>query len=605
MTYLGFHLVFIIPVIIVLTVLISRQPIKPQRRELTAIVVLMVIAFVYTTPWDNFLVREQIWTYRQGTVLGTIGFVPVEEYAFFLLQTVLVGQWTLLVTRWLPTDLSIQRPQIWPSILGLLLGVALSTTGWLIAPIDEWRYLSLILVWACPVLAVQWTVGGGVLWRNALIVAVSAGVPALYLSIADRIAIGNGIWTILPGTSSGILIGGLPIEEGLFFVVTSLLVVQGILLYQWVLQLDALESLRLFQPPERTETVPPPTLKMGARLRFALQSRLIWPAYALFILTTITFSLGLELSLNAQLVPLLLSAVIFGLPHGAVDHLAPFRISGRKVKPVLLAGFMLLYLVPVTLYLGIWAVIPTIGFVLFILMTWYHWGSGELHSLLTLIPSQVGATRVSNGLAVLARGSLPMVVPLLAFPDVVAQAAVAIIGSFGGDVAGLGWAFTNAFRFRALLVVVSLNSLWLVTNLMESGATSQWLQNAGETVLLFAFFYVVPPFFAIGLYFCLWHAVRHIIRLMLLTPASEVDLTQGKILRPLGRYMLEAAPLTLVSIGLLAVLYMVVPTQPTDLLSGVGLYLALIAALTLPHTLLVIWMDSQQSIQAPMGKVQG
>lgn len=594
MTYLGFHLVFIIPVIIILLTVIRVRSIKPRTSELVAIGILVVIAFLYTTPWDNFLVREQIWTYRDGAVLGTIGFVPIEEYAFFVLQTILVGLWTIIVTRLIPTDLTILRPPLAPSIMGLIVGAGLSVVGWLIAPIDSWRYMSLILVWACPVLALQWTVGGGVLWRNWRTTLVSFGVPALYLSVADRIAIGNGIWTILPGTSSGILVGGLPIEEGLFFVVTSMLVVQGILLYQWVVQLDAIASLRLFQLPEQTDGQSVSGQLISPALRFSLQSKLIWPVYAVFLLMSIAFSLGLQLSLTVQLLPLVLSAALLGLPHGAVDHLAPFRVLGRRVKPLWLLVFILVYLVPVAIYLGVWLFLPVFGFIFFILMTWYHWGSGELHTLLTLIPSELGASRISNVLAVIARGSLPMLVPLLAFPATYEQAAGAIIGSFGGELGPITWLFSSEIRFGILLLVVSINSLWLVTNLMENGASPQWLQKAGETILLFVFFYVTPPFFAVGLYFCLWHAVRHIIRLMLLTPASEAELQQARILKPLARYMLEALPLTVVSLGMLGLLYTVVPTQPVDLLSGVGLYLALIAALTLPHTILVIWMDIQQ-----------
>jgi lycopene cyclase domain-containing protein len=84
------------------------------------------------------------------------------------------------------------------------------------------------------VLALQWGVG----WRYLLAVrrrlAVMVAVPALYLSTIDRIAIEMGLWTISPMYSTGLFVGGLPIEEGAFFLVTSLFLAQALVLLRWV-----------------------------------------------------------------------------------------------------------------------------------------------------------------------------------------------------------------------------------------------------------------------------------------------------------------------------------------------------------------------------------
>ena len=53
--------------------------------------VVLLLAFAYTTPWDNYLVFREVWGYPPGRVLATIGYVPVEEYAFFLLQPIMTG----------------------------------------------------------------------------------------------------------------------------------------------------------------------------------------------------------------------------------------------------------------------------------------------------------------------------------------------------------------------------------------------------------------------------------------------------------------------------------------------------------------------------------
>jgi lycopene cyclase domain len=56
-----------------------------------AIPIVCLIAFTYTTPWDNYLVAQEVWWYGANRVVGTIGYVPVEEYMFFVLQPILTG----------------------------------------------------------------------------------------------------------------------------------------------------------------------------------------------------------------------------------------------------------------------------------------------------------------------------------------------------------------------------------------------------------------------------------------------------------------------------------------------------------------------------------
>jgi hypothetical protein len=52
--------------------------------------------------------------------------------------------------------------------------------------------------------------------------------------VIDRIAIGNGIWTISETYTTGLGLLGLPLEEMAFFVVTNCFVVQGLVLLPWV-----------------------------------------------------------------------------------------------------------------------------------------------------------------------------------------------------------------------------------------------------------------------------------------------------------------------------------------------------------------------------------
>ncbi len=222
MTYLQFHLAFTVPLLLALGLL---QPRGWGRWGPLAL--LTAVAFAWTTPWDNYLVAREVWTYPADRVLATIGYVPVEEYAFFLIETVLAGLWYRIVrARWTLTEAAAGRGA---HIAGAVGFGALTVLGALLWGMGgHGLYLGLILVWACPVLAAMWWIDGGRLARRGRLLAAAVLPPTLYFWVADRIAIGLGIWDITDATRTGAEIAGLPVEEALFFFVTTLLVAQGL-----------------------------------------------------------------------------------------------------------------------------------------------------------------------------------------------------------------------------------------------------------------------------------------------------------------------------------------------------------------------------------------
>nr|WP_231751592.1 lycopene cyclase domain-containing protein [Halogeometricum sp. CBA1124] len=95
-------------------------------------------------------------------------------------------------------------------------------------------YLGAILAWAAPVLALQWGFGWPYLWAVRRTFALAVAVPTLYFWVADWFAIWLDIWYISPAHTTGVSLLGLPVEEATFFLVTNLFVVQGLLLFLWV-----------------------------------------------------------------------------------------------------------------------------------------------------------------------------------------------------------------------------------------------------------------------------------------------------------------------------------------------------------------------------------
>ena len=102
-TYLQFHLLFNLPALLILLALAWRRG-RLGARQVRAIGVLCLIVLAATTPWDNWAVYRGIWDFdwaRTTPVEVPLGGVrwrlPAEEYAFFLIETVLVSLFALLL----------------------------------------------------------------------------------------------------------------------------------------------------------------------------------------------------------------------------------------------------------------------------------------------------------------------------------------------------------------------------------------------------------------------------------------------------------------------------------------------------------------------------
>jgi lycopene cyclase domain-containing protein len=249
-TYLAFHAVFIVPPVVALAVWLRRRRGALPPRAAWALAAIAAIAFAYTTPWDNYLVARGVWRYGASRVVGVIGYVPAEEYLFFLLQPVLAGLWFYAILiqrngaaggangtlrqlqRFTPTEAAAVHEGFYTAGMRMI-----GATTWLIVAAlgGVWlmlggagTYAGLILVWAAPIVAGLWMYAGGEIWPRRRLCALGIAAPTAYLWVADAIAIRLGIWSIDPRLSTGITIAGLPVEEALFFLMTNILVVVGL-----------------------------------------------------------------------------------------------------------------------------------------------------------------------------------------------------------------------------------------------------------------------------------------------------------------------------------------------------------------------------------------
>jgi lycopene beta-cyclase len=96
MTYLEFHALFSLPALLIAGACARRAVRRAHAPWLTALCAIVVL---FTTPWDAYAVATGIWDFGEGTVLFRILRLPIEEYAFFILQTVTVGLLTIALLR--------------------------------------------------------------------------------------------------------------------------------------------------------------------------------------------------------------------------------------------------------------------------------------------------------------------------------------------------------------------------------------------------------------------------------------------------------------------------------------------------------------------------
>ncbi|MEF8784265.1 MAG: lycopene cyclase domain-containing protein [Haloarculaceae archaeon] len=236
LTYLAFLAVFLVVPLVslgVATALQTNRHRPPRSVRVGGMAVIVVLALAYTTPWDNYLIAEGVWWYGDGRVAARLWLAPAEEYIFIVLQSVLVAAWTFYLAG--PVDGSVSHT--WADrIGGGLAGFGVTALGAvLVVGPQSTFYLGAIVLWAGPVLALQWAVG----WRYLLSVprrvAAGVAVPVVYLCAIDWFAIRQGVWTISADHTTGLAVASLPIEEATFFLLTSTFVVQGLVLLRWVI----------------------------------------------------------------------------------------------------------------------------------------------------------------------------------------------------------------------------------------------------------------------------------------------------------------------------------------------------------------------------------
>ncbi len=265
-------------------------------------------------------------------------------------------------------------------------------------------------------------------------------------------------------------------------------------------------------------------------------------------------------------------ALIVGVPHGAVDHLMAERLTGRVPLPLVVVG-----------YAGTagaaWALLQWGGpaaFLAVIALSGLHFGLGELEVARELTgwrPARLTAA------AIVIAGSGALALPLARSGDQFAAVADAISPQLAqalGAAPVQFWA-TAGWAGAALIAVAAS---------LRSGHPGVAL-DIGLIGLLGV---VAPPLVAFAVWFGGWHALRHSARMLTVEPGCSALLAAGRRRAAVRRLARLAAPSTIAALATVAVLgwYGANAGDPVAVLAVV---LNLLLALTVPHMVVVMWLD--------------
>ena len=285
---------------------------------------------------------------------------------------------------------------------------------------------------------------------------------------------------------------------------------------------------------------------------------------------------------------------LFGIPHGAVDHLVaatfePTRPSASApgsatpVSAVSQRRFHLLYVAAMAAYGLVWLVIPGVALVGFLLVSVHHFGQSDLAHL-RIDRWQQLAIQVSRGLFLV---GLVLVANLTAVSPVIER-----MGGF--DPTSWPWLAGHTVAWAVLLVGQQLAVGLFVARRISDRTTIT--REAITIISLTALLVAADPLIGFAVYFGLWHSLNHLNVLadVLGHRAGSAALAPVELAR-------IAAPRSAVSIAALAIL--IVGAQSlgqTDFI--VPITLIFVSMLTLPHMIVVERLWQAESAR-PVGQL--
>jgi len=291
--------------------------------------------------------------------------------------------------------------------------------------------------------------------------------------------------------------------------------------------------------PPANQSGSPGVVSFGTRHE-VLQRGLPW------LLLSSGLVLGLvdhEFTRRFAVAPFMVSLLLFGMPHGAMDWVVNNRLQGLRSLPRQLQGFLgYLGWMAVSVILLVFA--PFVTIAAFMALTILHFGLADLYA------TRNDGSSLGFRIAFIASRGLLVLGPAFAFhtaeawypfglligTPVLEASSVAAIStvSWIGTILGLGTA----------TVLAGIR--------MRSDSTRRGTLDLVESLLVFGMVAATSPLFGVGLFFVSTHAFRHSIRLST-TPEVGGEPEVRHVLLGLWRMHMRSMPLLVPTFAIIVV----------------------------------------------------
>jgi Brp/Blh family beta-carotene 15,15'-monooxygenase len=274
------------------------------------------------------------------------------------------------------------------------------------------------------------------------------------------------------------------------------------------------------------------------------------------IMTSLALALGLVFDLNTNLYGLLfilVFVVLLGVPHGSLDVL--FASQTYELKNISLwLKFVAYYLTAALAVILVWWLVPNVFFIVFLILSALHF-SDDLNL------SDFAVLKLSYGTAIISFPSL------LFSQELINLYAMIIETNTATNI-------VKASQFISMPAGMVI-AFYLVNQKID-------VRTKLELLCTCALFLMLNPILAFGVYFCLMHSARHLIR-------SRFFLRQFTSQAFLNALIFPTIAVILMGL----IIWWIGPKKPLEV-DMIRIIFVGLAALTVPHA----WVLKQSNFQA-------
>lgn len=269
--------------------------------------------------------------------------------------------------------------------------------------------------------------------------------------------------------------------------------------------------------------------------------------------------------------------LVIGMPHGALDHIIAFKAFDQPKNLKNQAIFYGSYLGIMLLYGIFWILFPFTGFMIFLLMTLYHFGQADAERF-------AFDGWAKHGL-LYARGIT--VVGLILFSSDPYYSSSIIEEVTGFSIAAHVFQFIQPALLSLILAMVYPVLYTIIVGFKNKALLGSLFSLDAITVPLL--FYYCDPIFAFSVYFGCWHAFNHTKTMLNYLENHGMEVSFGWFYKNTFLYSVISYA------GLIALYFVLQAFGNEELL--VALLFILISVLTLPHMFVVEKMYGNYHIQ--------